>query len=533
MAGNGSVFISYSHKDEDWKDRLVLHLGVLQHQNLLQCWDDRQIRGGADWYAEIASAIASAQVAILLVSAHSLTSTFILNEEIRRLLDRRFTDGLPILPVIIKPCAWDAVDWLSRMQVRPKDGRPLSSGTDYEIDAALTALSKEVAAALNRADKPVDSGPRSAGSQDRTSADSSKVEVRHIQNHYELIHPISEGRYSRVLKCRRRDSGEICIVKDTEAGRISLNTLYALRDLNCPNLAAPRQIWVDGVRVFEELPYVGGVRLSTAIAPQIGGLTGSVLESFCGQLETTLNCLHKADIVHRDIHPDNIYMVIVKRSGFSGPEFSERMMPAWNYDGFGSGEDGFLIAWVLVDCTFATLSSEAANSHFSHGPYTPEEQVLTAALPESDLYAYGATIYYGITGTEVPAFQTRRLMPGALTVYPEGGHTGRNFPGYLRQLLSLNPADRSGADPDMRQDTVAPFYQGTLQVSKTVFVRCSSADSATRLVAGRDALRAYQDQQKRAKEISEWSFEYAAWLKRDAKYWIDQLAFAGVKDARA
>jgi hypothetical protein len=30
-----SVFISYSHKDETWKDRLVTHLGVLQREGLL------------------------------------------------------------------------------------------------------------------------------------------------------------------------------------------------------------------------------------------------------------------------------------------------------------------------------------------------------------------------------------------------------------------------------------------------------------------------------------------------------------------
>ena len=38
-----TVFISYSHKDEKWKNRLVTHLGVLEKEGLLDLWDDRKI----------------------------------------------------------------------------------------------------------------------------------------------------------------------------------------------------------------------------------------------------------------------------------------------------------------------------------------------------------------------------------------------------------------------------------------------------------------------------------------------------------
>ncbi len=120
------VFISYSHKDEDWKNRLVSHLGVLQSEGHLDIWDDRRIEAGDDWYPEIQKAIDTASVAILLISADFLTSKFILSEEVPRLLERREKDGLRIFPVIAKPCAWQHVKWLERMLVRPKDGRPIS-----------------------------------------------------------------------------------------------------------------------------------------------------------------------------------------------------------------------------------------------------------------------------------------------------------------------------------------------------------------------------------------------------------------------
>jgi hypothetical protein len=138
------VFISYSHKDNDWKNRLVTHLGVLQEQGLLDLWDDCRISAGQDWYQAIRAAIDSATVAILLISANFLTSRFILSEEVPRLLQRRASTGFPLFPIIIKPCAWQAVDWLRQMQLRPAGERLLSSSTEHQIDTDLAGMAREV-----------------------------------------------------------------------------------------------------------------------------------------------------------------------------------------------------------------------------------------------------------------------------------------------------------------------------------------------------------------------------------------------------
>ena len=140
-----TVFISYSHKDEDWKDRLLTHLGVLRQEGLLNLWDDRRIGAGENWYQKIEEAIAKSRVAVLLVSADFLTSKFIRSKEIPDLLERRDKEGLRIFPVIIKPCAWKQVGWLKKMNLRPKDGRALSGGSDFEIDTDMTAIADEIA----------------------------------------------------------------------------------------------------------------------------------------------------------------------------------------------------------------------------------------------------------------------------------------------------------------------------------------------------------------------------------------------------
>lgn len=127
-----SVFLSYSHKDEKWKDLLKTHLGVQEAEGRLDTWDDRRIEAGTDWFEEIQEAMARASAAVLLISADFLTSKFILGEEVPRLLQRRTAEGLAVIPVIIQTCAWDQVNWLRGIQARPKDGRALASFLGHE-----------------------------------------------------------------------------------------------------------------------------------------------------------------------------------------------------------------------------------------------------------------------------------------------------------------------------------------------------------------------------------------------------------------
>ena len=139
------VFISYSHNDETEKERLLSHLGVVERTGLIDVWSDDRIGAGADWQTEIEGAITQAKVAILLISANLLTSNFILNKEVPALLQRCQQEGLIVYPIIAKACAWRTVNWLTQMNVRPKNGRPIWSGSESQIDADLATVAEEIA----------------------------------------------------------------------------------------------------------------------------------------------------------------------------------------------------------------------------------------------------------------------------------------------------------------------------------------------------------------------------------------------------
>src|SRR4051794_15697514 len=180
--GRPTVFISYSQKDEAWKDRVVSHLKVLEVEGELAVWDDKRIAAGEGWWPEIEGAMNRAAVAVLLISKDFLTSGFIRGTEVPRLLARRQTEGLRVIPVFVHPCAWEAVDWLAALQGRPGKGRTLSEGRKPQIEKHLSALALEIRELLRQL------GQRAAGEERGTKSAPVEHSVKPSS------HPTSERR---------------------------------------------------------------------------------------------------------------------------------------------------------------------------------------------------------------------------------------------------------------------------------------------------------------------------------------------------
>lgn len=142
------VFISYSHKDAKYLQRLQTHFAHYERMGLVDVWDDTKLPPGTLWQEEIKHVIALTRVAILLVSADFLASQFIAENELPPLLAAAQTQGATIIPVILSACAFEASS-LARFQAVNNPSKPISSMNWNEKEKIWATVARIVSNAMN------------------------------------------------------------------------------------------------------------------------------------------------------------------------------------------------------------------------------------------------------------------------------------------------------------------------------------------------------------------------------------------------
>jgi tetratricopeptide (TPR) repeat protein len=143
------VFISYSHKDKKWLNELQVHLSPVTRTGKVDVWDDNKIGIGTRWRNEIETALNFAKVVVLLLSGNFLSSTFISEYELPAALTAMETEGVFIVPVVLRPfkCR-DDDNTLSEFQsVNPPD-KTLSEMEIPERDRCWIKVVDEILADL-------------------------------------------------------------------------------------------------------------------------------------------------------------------------------------------------------------------------------------------------------------------------------------------------------------------------------------------------------------------------------------------------
>lgn len=138
------VFISYSHKDEDWKNDLLSQFSNMETQGLIRVWEDRKINPGDSWDDSIKQALRESDLVLFLVSPGFMSSSYIWRDELPQAIERYNQGKSKLVPIYVKPVE-EQGSLFSSFQGLPRDhynGKFLSQLRDR--DEGLCEVAKAI-----------------------------------------------------------------------------------------------------------------------------------------------------------------------------------------------------------------------------------------------------------------------------------------------------------------------------------------------------------------------------------------------------
>lgn len=198
----------------------------------------------------------------------------------------------------------------------------------------------------------------------------------------------------------------------------------SLAKVDHPNIVGVHQIFESNDTAYMALDFIDGRDAMQLIDAGEAPMSPDRVVALTDQLLDAISAVHDADMLHRDISPDNI---LIDHQG-----------TPWLID-FGAARQE------------ATKKSRAISALMVvKDGYSPQEFYISGGNqgPASDLYSLAATLYHLITGTVPPNSQNRLAALAAKSADPYQPLVGRMTgydPNFLRAIdlaMSVFPKDR-------------------------------------------------------------------------------------------
>ena len=264
-----------------------------------------------------------------------------------------------------------------------------------------------------------------------------------------------------------------------ELGRRSfINEARLLARFDHPSLVKVYRFWEANDTAYMVMPYYEGVTLREARRDMTRPPSETWLRGLLGPLLGALDVLHRAQVYHRDIAPDNILLL----GDASGEGECQPVLLDFGAARHVIGDHTQTLT-AIVKPSFAPIEQYAESAQLKQGPWT-------------DLYALGAVVHFCLTGRPPMPATTRVVhddLPALRTIGPAierdfGRRYGLGLLAAIDHALAVRPADRPASvqawrdelqapDPSPGEDGEAADAIDPTRIERTVFVSPASGQT--------------------------------------------------------
>jgi hypothetical protein len=127
------IFYSYARKDEQFRASIDDVLARFKWDVDVRTWYDGEIPAGTEWEENIFRNIDAADIILLFVTRHFMTSAYCRDVEVPRALARQEANKATVIPVLVESIDLDRLDpRLRKLQFLPRNGVAVSAWSDQK-----------------------------------------------------------------------------------------------------------------------------------------------------------------------------------------------------------------------------------------------------------------------------------------------------------------------------------------------------------------------------------------------------------------
>jgi serine/threonine protein kinase len=264
--------------------------------------------------------------------------------------------------------------------------------------------------------------------------------VPKVVGKYDVLEKLAEGGMGTVYKGRNRETGEMVAIKIVAQHMIGNEVLLkrfeqeytAARQLDHPNIVKALDYGDIGAKPYLVMEFVQGMSLGQKI-DQDGKMPEKEAIRLIAQVAQGLHRAHKANLIHRDVKPDNIMVTT---------------------DGQAKLTDLGLVKETLSDLNLTRTGRGLGTPHFM-----APEQFKNAKNVDArcDIYSLGATLYMMVTG-EMP-FRASGPLDAYMKKLENKIVAPRTLAPELSERIDWAILRAMNPDPDQRPSTCREFVE--------------------------------------------------------------------------